>query len=315
MSIMVSIICNAYNHEKYIRKALDGFVNQKTDFDFEVIIHDDASTDRTADIIREYQKRYPKLIKAILENENQYSKGIDITRQIDLPLANGKYIALCEGDDYWIDCKKLQKQFKYMEEHPQCSLCIHNGILVNECGEKIGEKITTNVAREFQCEEVIDGGGGFCLTNSIFTRSIIVKKVSEMMEYGLDYFWQCYLASEGSIFCFCDKMSAYRVFSNGSWTSRIKTNVNMRFKYIEKSEKALATFNRQTGFKYDKIVQSKLDRYKFSTLILKREFKSLNKEPYKRIKKSYSIKRKIKFFIYKYFPAIFKETGWSLDFI
>ena len=123
---LVSIVVLAFNHGKYIREALDGFVMQITDFPFEVVIHDDASTDNTAEIIREYESRYPDIIKPIYQTENQYSKGIQLGTQFLYPKAQGKYIAECEGDDYWTDPYKLQKQVNYMEAHPECSLCSTN---------------------------------------------------------------------------------------------------------------------------------------------------------------------------------------------
>ena len=110
---LVSISCITYNHEPYIVQALNGFLMQKTSFPFEVLIHDDASTDRTADIIREYEKKFPKIIKPIYQKENQYSKGNRaILASFVYPRAKGKYIALCEGDDYWIDENKLQQQYE-----------------------------------------------------------------------------------------------------------------------------------------------------------------------------------------------------------
>ena len=100
--VMVSICCITYNQEPYIRAALDGFMSQKTSFAYEVLIHDDASTDRTADIIREYAARYPDVIKPILQSENQYSRGFtNISGTYNFPRAAGRYIAMCEGDDYW----------------------------------------------------------------------------------------------------------------------------------------------------------------------------------------------------------------------
>lgn len=117
--IIVSIQCLAYNHAPYIRQCLDGFVMQKTNFRFEAIVHDDASTDGTQDIIREYEKKYPDIIKPIYQKENQYSKGISgyITNLVTQK-SKGKYIALCEGDDYWTDPLKLQKQVDYLEANP-----------------------------------------------------------------------------------------------------------------------------------------------------------------------------------------------------
>ena len=120
---LVSVVTLAYNHGKYIRQCLDGFVMQKTDFPFEVIIHDDASTDDTAEIIREYEQKYPDIIKPIYQTENQYSKKVPIGATYLYPKAQGKYIAECEGDDWWTDPYKLQKQVDFLESHPDYLLC------------------------------------------------------------------------------------------------------------------------------------------------------------------------------------------------
>ena len=120
---LLSIQCLVYNHEPYLRQCLDGFVMQKTDFPFEAIVHDDCSTDGSASIIKEYADKYPTIIKPIFEKENQYSKiGFSGINNIMLNQSKGKYIASCEGDDYWTDPFKLQKQVDYMEAHPECGL-------------------------------------------------------------------------------------------------------------------------------------------------------------------------------------------------
>ena len=120
---LVSVVTLAYNHGKYIRQCLDGFVMQQTDFPFEVIIHDDASTDDTAEIIREYEMKYPDIIKPVYQTENQYSKKVPIGATYLYPKAQGKYIAECEGDDWWTDPHKLQKQVDFLESHPDYLLC------------------------------------------------------------------------------------------------------------------------------------------------------------------------------------------------
>lgn len=118
-SPLVSISCITYNHAPYIRQCLDGFMMQKTNFAFEVLIHDDASTDGTTEIIKEYAAKYPDIIKPLYEEENQWVKGRRGSAVFNYPRAKGKYIAMCEGDDYWIDPLKLQKQVDFLEDNPE----------------------------------------------------------------------------------------------------------------------------------------------------------------------------------------------------
>jgi len=128
---LVSICCVAFNHEKYIEEAIQGFLNQKVDFLCEILIHDDASTDHTANIIRKYQNEYPEIIKPIYQQENQYSQGRKVS-SILFHEAKGKYIAWCEGDDYWTNPNKLQKQVDFLEKNPNYDLCLHNILWVWE---------------------------------------------------------------------------------------------------------------------------------------------------------------------------------------
>lgn len=120
--LMVTIRCITYNHEPYIRQCLEGFVMQKTNFRFEAIVHDDASIDGTAAIIREYAEKYPDIIKPIIETENQYSKHNGSIGRILNAHTHGKYVAMCEGDDYWTNPLKLQKQVDFLETNPEYGL-------------------------------------------------------------------------------------------------------------------------------------------------------------------------------------------------
>lgn len=139
--ILVSIRCTVYNHESYLRQCLDGFVMQKTNFRFEAIVHDDVSTDNSANIIREYAAKYPDIIKPIFETENQYSKRDGSLMRILTEACRGKYFAGCEGDDYWTDPLKLQKQVDYLESHPECMLCFTNAIVHWEDGSGRPDKL------------------------------------------------------------------------------------------------------------------------------------------------------------------------------
>ncbi len=123
--IKVTIRCITYNQKDYIRQCLDGFVMQRTNFRFEAIVHDDASTDGTAEIVREYAEKYPDIVKPIFETENQYSKHDGSLGRIMNANTRGKYVAICEGDDYWTDPLKLQKQADFLDANPQCSLTYH----------------------------------------------------------------------------------------------------------------------------------------------------------------------------------------------
>lgn len=149
MTPLVSICCITYNHARFIRKCLDGFLMQETSFPIEILIHDDASTDGTDGIIREYADKYPNLILPLFETENQYSQGKQ--NEIDFynyRRARGKYIAYCEGDDYWTDPLKLQKQVDFMESHPDYSVCFHRCKYYD---------VNNGVFRDDACGRLLDG--------------------------------------------------------------------------------------------------------------------------------------------------------------
>ena len=139
--IIVAIHCFVYNHEPYLRDCLNGFAMQQTDFRFVAIVHDDVSTDESAAIIREYADKYPNIIKPIFETENQWSKhdgSLDRIMNDAIAATGAKYVAMCEGDDYWIDPNKLQKQVDYLEAHPNCTCYAHNSLTLNTKSRAIG---------------------------------------------------------------------------------------------------------------------------------------------------------------------------------
>ena len=147
---LVSICSITYNHAPYIRQCLDGFLMQETNFKYEIIIHDDASTDGTTEIIKEYAEKYPDLITPIFQSENQYSKGLrGFYAKFVFPRAKGKYIALCEGDDYWTDPLKLQKQVDFLEANPEYVMCTHHFCTYNQENGDFGEDWNLNFTEDF----------------------------------------------------------------------------------------------------------------------------------------------------------------------
>ncbi|WP_439475251.1 glycosyltransferase family 2 protein [Algoriphagus formosus] len=123
---VVSVCCITFNHADFIGKALDSFLNQKTSFPFEILVYDDDSNDGTKEILKQYELDYPHIIRVFYSVENQYSQGVRLLNlRFNLPRARGKYIATCDGDDYWTDLLKLQKQVDFLEEHPEVVLCFH----------------------------------------------------------------------------------------------------------------------------------------------------------------------------------------------
>ncbi len=130
---VLSICCITYNHKDYISKAIEGFLMQKTKFKFEILIYDDGSNDGSQQIIRDYQQKFPELIKPILQEENKYSQGErGMNFRYNYPRAQGKYIAICDGDDFWTDQNKLQIQVDFLENNPEYILTFHNSAEIDE---------------------------------------------------------------------------------------------------------------------------------------------------------------------------------------
>lgn len=259
-NIVVSVICNTYNHELYIRQCLEGFVMQKASFKFEVLIHDDASTDKTADIIREYEAQYPDIIKPIYQTENQYSKKTGIMKTFQYPRVKGKYIALCEGDDYWIDPLKLQKQVDFMEGHPNHSLCFHahNNEYSNGKSDAIRRYSTDMI--ECPMEDIIMGGGGFMATNSMVYKAGIHKSYPEwvkMCPVG-DLPLMLLLSTKGSVGYINEIMSCYRISSIGSWSQRMSCDIKKQIDHNSKIKRMWIAFDSYTERRYHWIIVRKI---------------------------------------------------------
>lgn len=306
-NIKVSVFCLAYNHEKYIRKALEGFVMQKANFAFEVLVHDDASTDGTADIIREYEEKYPDIIKPIYQVQNQYSQRIPITANYLLPKAMGEYFAWCEGDDYWTDPYKLQKQIDFLDNNPEYSICVHKALHIDNKNKTIQSIPNINSSRDFSIEEIIMGGGGIFETCSLVSRKeVYINKPECFVAKGFgDFQIFIYGASIGKCYCMNDVMATYNFLLPNSYTS---TNQENKQKEIAHNHELLAMLNRINkyyNYQYDKIIQASIVGIEFRTLLLSNDFVTIKEKKYRKYYRNYLIS-KVKNYFKVLFPWIVK---------
>lgn len=216
-SPLVSIHCTAYNHEAFIKKAIEGFLIQETDFPIEILIHDDASTDKTPEVIRFFQKKYPEIIKPIYQNENQYSKGIGIIGVTNLSRAKGKYTAVCEGDDYWITKDKLQTQVNFLESNPEYGMVSTDMFCIDEKGHLIPEHIFrvpgTKLGPELSFFDLLDSNKIYTLTTCIKTdlyRYLTYRAFNEKLWFTYDHWYWLQIAIRSKIRIFSEK-TAYHI--------------------------------------------------------------------------------------------------------
>lgn len=216
---VVSVCSLIYNHEPYLAEFFSGILQQQTDFAFELICHDDASTDRSRDIILEFHAQYPGIIRYVFQRENQWSQGYRVELEHLYPHARGTYISLCEGDDYWIDPRKLSKQVAAMDAHPNCSICYHASYETSPRGRvptPDKDQIVTAV-------DVILGDGGMMPTASIMFRRSVLDETPEYLRRAPvgDYPLQVHCATRGEALYLSAIMSVYRLYRPDSWTNQI----------------------------------------------------------------------------------------------
>lgn len=330
-NIMVSICCLVYNHKDYIRKALDSLLMQKTNFKFEILINDDCSTDGTTEIIKEYESKYPDIIKPLYHTENQYSKsyrqGNMMSITFNFPRVSGKYTAMCEGDDFWTDEHKLQKQVDIMEAIPDCAFCAHTVRCTNEDGtpteEIIPLKDTVNKGIISSSEAV----SRICRlpymfqTTSYFFRSEYLKEMTEQtpefFEYSssMDVLFMLYFASKGSVYFIDEEMSCYRLQSSSSIMSTLQSNADKKklqkmTTHYENHIKSLNSFNDYTRKEFQNDIGFCIRKCEYHLMLLKGEHRHLFSKKYKDVAPLFlsksSKKEILRLRILSVFPFLYK---------
>lgn len=318
--IMVSIVCLAYNHEKYIRKTLEGFVMQKTDFAFQAIVHDDASTDGTADIIREFEEKYPDIIKPVYQTENQYSKKARINRNFIYPKCKGKYIAYCEGDDFWSDPMKLQKQVDILEANENCSICHHRVNVIRENGEltedyfpRYKEMKHGIIPSEEYLSLILYTRTPyflqFQLSGAMIRARDVMSYTYEDMEYKMiadvgDIPLFLFAGLKGDAYYLDEAMSSYRSGAIGSWNSRNCAAAEKRIKHLETEIAVIRSYDKYSNGIVHEAAEKGISSRQFNIYRAKHDLKGMKSMPefYNMLGK----KAKIKEFLACYFPFVLR---------
>lgn len=261
MTPLLSVVSLCYNHGLYIEKSIIGVLSQKTSFVFEYIIHDDASTDSSRKIIEYYASLYPNIIFPVFQDVNQYSLGVPISFNLFKYKARGKYIALCECDDYWTDNTKLQKQVDYLESNNMIAGVAHRSIIVDKNGNPKCRNFKENFYfyRKHRLYTLKDFELGFQPGQTatwVFRKELVLgknekdfNKITSVKSTG-DTKIAALLAIQGGIYCMDDVMSCYRLVndSGSSWNARIK-NKNMSKFFYDANKSIMRLIDDLYGYK------------------------------------------------------------------
>ena len=317
MKPMVSICCATYNHEKFIAKTLDSFLSQQGNYDIEILIHDDASTDDTASIIKEYQLRFPDIIKPIFQEENQYQLGVAIDPTFNYPRAQGKYIALCEGDDWWTDLHKLEKQVSIMEKNPEATFLFTNAN-VETLGKDVpvrdffpyketDKKLGLDKARRFNLGEMCKIN--FAPTASFFFPQKILQSFPDTYHnhycaHG-DLKLRMFATATGYAIYLPDKTCTYRENVPQSamqiWSLESADRVSERAKTVKDMLKDVDIYSKQ---KYHKDINEFRDWFAFVMLLNATSVDVLEDSDALRIYKQLPLSKRIRFRLKKFLLSV-----------
>ena len=316
MSILVSINCITYNHENFIALAIESFLKQQTTFDFEIIIGEDFSTDKTKKIVEQYVYLYPEKIKLITTEQNVGAE--ENLRRIH-EHSQGKFIALCEGDDYWTDPYKLQKQIEYLENNPECTLCFHNAKVIDFNNNLLRRDVVPwmkNNEKYYSKKNRKYSAGELALLGYIPTASYIYPK--HLLDnlplwcnksVAGDNVIKLITASHGYAYYIDETMSAYRFGVEGSATTNwVKENDTQekKIKHLTRFINFFEDFDRYTHFKYQKEIDEVKRIFEFQISVIKGDWYE-NRKYFKGILEGLSFIEKTKIYSRYYFPKAYTK--------
>lgn len=299
----VLIRCNVYNHAKYIESAIIGFLSQVTTFPFKIQIHDDASTDGSQEIIKKYYDRYPHIINPILEEENLWSKKDGTLSKAIRANKDGEYIALCEGDDYWIDSRKLEKQITALENNTDCTICYTNAYIENQLNSTIIREEYFHNNLEFyemtKCDQKLTLDDAYKIpfppTASFVYRHKLEVKLDELpiCQNGDLRLRMCFLAL-GKAYYLADKTCVYRTNVPYSAMSRWKKDKSSeRYKRSVATLTMLNAIDKLTDYKHSAGIFNIKKGHIVSAIKNSKSLKILKQADFRKIFNEYSFLHKI----------------------
>lgn len=308
---MVSIWCTCYNHAQYVAQTLDSFLMQETDFPFEIIISDDASPDGSADIIRSYAEKYPDIIRPILLEENLFSTGANMFEALFFQRSRGKYVALCEGDDYWTDPKKLQLQVDFMEAHPEYSACVHNTMLLY-CGTNQESRLLlkNEADMDIPLKAILSGNSRSYHTSSLLCRSELICSPPDFYfvanSYGFDdHAIALWMYLNGKIRYLHRSMSVYRINSTASaWSSEVDGQYDKLCRFISGEIALLKSFSGHVEGQEKADTQAEILEREFELMYIEGRDIEQRKAPYAEILKKQPFKYRMNNFLKSYVPGL-----------
>lgn len=304
---LVTVILPTHNHAPFIAQAIESVLMQKTEFPFDILLHDDASTDGTADICRMYAARHPEKITLIAQTENQYQKDRRIQSHILIPKVTAKYTAILDGDDYWTDPEKLQKQVGYLEANPDCTLCVGAADVVDVHGGVVGRTAPYRESRRVDPNDMIRAGGGFTATNTIVMPTQLLKDLPEFADHieAEDIPFQLLGALTGYAWYIADTLMAYRQAVPGSWSTRqYASGVETRIKTSRDIIALNKGYDEFSGGKYHEAFAEAIRYQEFLILCYERKLREAMRPPYRVFYRALSAKRKLRLWGETYFNGL-----------
>ena len=296
MNSKITVIVMTYNQVNYIDQMMQSILAQKINIGFDILIHDDCSDDGTYEKLLSYQKEHPNMIKIIRQESRKFLKdgfNMMIFNYV-VPQVDSEYIAYCDGDDYWCDELKLQKQYDFMSSHPEYSMCFHSAYQLRPNNDMSSKWFIADEG-DIDISDLINDKPGICVaTSSIFLKTYVFKDFSDWRKaYPVeDVPMYITAAMEGKIRRLKDVMCVYRQFAVGSWSSQNKGNNERLIKHMSETKKAILLFDEQTNQKYHDLVVQQVESCDFRIAYITRDLKTIFSKANKRFVKRLKFKER-----------------------